>query len=397
MKICIVNTYYYPDIIGGAEISVKKLAEELAKSGHNVHVICTGKQDEVNTINGVTIHRTKVNNVYTPIEYDRGNNKKNKLRVAIYKILNIYNLLNYTRVNRLLNKINPDIVHTNNLYGLSTIVWEIANKKNIPVVHTLRDYAFLKEKKDIISRIQKKIITNYTRNVDLVTAPSQYTLDTFKNNGYFSKSTEKVVYNAIDFKVAIIEEVLNLKKERIRNKNIINFVYLGRIEEKKGIKVLLNSFSKVKNDNIQLNIAGDGNLKYLVSEQVKRDSRINYLGFLNETEIEKLLKESDVLIIPSIWPEPFGRVIIEAYKHCMPAIGSKIGGIPELINNMKTGLLIAPNNESELMKAIEYFSNKKNIQDMLVSCKEKVDEFDIKTQIIKFESLYKGIVDRSVE
>ena len=56
MKICIVNTFYYPDMIGGAEVCVVKIAEQLSKYGHEVHVICTDKKNSCEIINGITVH-----------------------------------------------------------------------------------------------------------------------------------------------------------------------------------------------------------------------------------------------------------------------------------------------------------------------------------------------------
>ncbi len=104
------------------------------------------------------------------------------------------------------------------------------------------------------------------------------------------------------------------------------------------------------------------------------------------------MKESDVLIIPSRWPEPFGRVILDAYKYCMPVIGTNMGGIPEIVDQNKTGILINNNNlENELEKAIIYFSKKKNILNNMINIESKLNDFNICIQVEKFTEVYKRI------
>ena len=68
MKICLVNSFYYPNIIGGAEISVQKLAKELNILGNEVHILCTGTNNKCNDIDGIKVHRIKVNNLYNPLD-----------------------------------------------------------------------------------------------------------------------------------------------------------------------------------------------------------------------------------------------------------------------------------------------------------------------------------------
>lgn len=394
MKICIINTYYYPDISGGTEISIKKLAEGLAKIGNDVSIICTGKSNTSEKINNVNIHRIRINNLYSPIEHKQ----VNKLKKIPYKILDINNIFNKKILRDKIKSIDPDIVHINNIYGLSIALWDVLKEFRIPIIHTLRDYYLICPKVNLLKNGRVcskptwtcKLYSQYNKRVfavdTCVTAPSKFTLKLFDDLGYLKETDKKVIYNAIDFDKKNVEQILNEKM--IKNDKKIKFVYLGGLEKHKGIMWLLDSFKEINNEDIELNIAGKGALKQVVLDAAKKDKRIKYHGFLKEEELNKLLYNSDVLIVPSIWYEPFGRVVIDAYKNVMPVIGSDIGGISEIIDNNETGLLVKPNSGKELINAIKYFSDRENILSLLTSCFNKLNEYSIDNQVKKFQSLY---------
>ncbi|WP_076719193.1 glycosyltransferase [Clostridium pasteurianum] len=243
MNILIVNTYYFPNIIGGAEISVKKLAEGLVANGHEVHIICTDVKDDNEIINGVNVHRIKLSNIYQPIEL----RNKNILKKMIGRINDIYNMFNRKKLKEAILEISPDIMHVNNIYGISPAIWNLAKDMEIKLVHTIRDYylmcpkiSMLKEnkicnKKNIVCKVFCNINRNISNKVDFVTAPSQYTLDTFINDGFFNLSKKEKVFNAIDFDQKMVREIYFSKNFNISNDKIIKFVFMGSLNK---IKVL---------------------------------------------------------------------------------------------------------------------------------------------------------------
>ncbi|MEI2463274.1 glycosyltransferase, partial [Niallia taxi] len=92
MNILLVNTFYYPTIVGGAEISVQKLAEGLVKNGHKVSVLCTDRTNNYEVINGVNVYRIKVKNLYSPSD----SQQQNMIKKTIYRFVDFYNIFNYT-------------------------------------------------------------------------------------------------------------------------------------------------------------------------------------------------------------------------------------------------------------------------------------------------------------
>jgi glycosyltransferase involved in cell wall biosynthesis len=394
MRILLINTFYYPNIIGGTEISVKKLAEGLAKCGHDVSVLCTSENNAFEIINDVKVYRIRVKNLYAPIE---SKNQK-AIKKCIYKLLEINNYFNIGIMDKKIKEIKPDVIHVNNIYGLSISLWKVLKKSNVPIIHTLRDYYLMCPKVNLISRgkICKnpkfvcRLFANYNKNIfkydSCVTAPSQFTLNLFIEKGLIERKNTKLIYNAIDFDRKISEKILSNKIKR--KGSLIRFVYLGGLDEHKGIKWLINAFKKINNKNINLSIAGKGKMENFIRQASEEDNRIKYLGYLNEEQINKLLYKSDVLIVPSIWYEPFGRVVIDAYRNIMPVIGSDIGGLSEIIEDKETGLLVKLNSENDLINAINKFSDRSVIKEKLSYCINKLFDFSLDNQVEQFEELY---------
>ena len=112
------------------------------------------------------------------------------------------------------------------------------------------------------------------------------------------------------------------------------------------------------------------------------------MGKVEKKEKENILLESDVMIVPSIWYEPFGRVVIEGYKYGLPVIGTNIGGISELVNT-SVGIKITPGYHKELNDAIKKVNNRKKVKEYLQNFEKEISAYDLNEQILKFEQIYK--------
>lgn len=387
MKILIVNAFYYPNMQGGTEQSVKLLAEGLVKKGHEV-VVLTGDNSEIIEENGVKIIRLNLKTQNDSI-----------LRKMSRKILELNNITISNKLSKLFDEIKPDVIHTNNLFYISTLIWKIANEKNIKIVHTLRDYWGLCPKTSLLDKkgnicVKNKCICDihkynyklHTKYVDVVTSPSKFTLELYKKNFMFENSKEIVIPNAIDFDINKRGKLLQERFER--NDNIITFLFMGALDIHKGVQFLIESFKQVELDNIRLNICGDGPLKGYVKESANIDKRINYLGKVLKNRKEEVLISSDVMVVPSIWYEPFGRVVIEGYKYGMPVIATDIGGISELLEK-DISLKIKPNSNIDLINAIKILSTRDTLKKYISRDSDILKKYNIDNQIIMFEKIYK--------
>jgi glycosyltransferase involved in cell wall biosynthesis len=123
---------------------------------------------------------------------------------------------------------------------------------------------------------------------------------------------------------------------------------IGQLRAHKGIRVALAALAAAPDLDVRLDIAGAGELLDECRAAATRDPRIRVHGFVTGTAKESLFRDTDVLLCPSIWWEVTGIVILEAYARGLPAIGSRIGGIPEVIDHGRTGFLVKPGDATEL-------------------------------------------------
>lgn len=403
MRILIINSYYYPNMIGGTEHSLKLLAEGLTAIGHDVCIysIDNLESDELiyENINEVNIFRGLAG------LYDmKAKMRITKSRFKLWrnKIIEINNRGAVEELEMVIERFKPDIIHTNNLFGISAFIWKVIKLKGIPIIHTLRDYwmitptyslDYMKKNKFLNSmhKIYQWHYRRLSRFVDAVTAPSQFTLDKFIEYGYFSESKHVKISNCVEIDYSEMRDII--KKRNASNSNTIGFIFVGSLIPIKGIDKLIYTFMDIKNENISLTICGSGSLKDKILEACKLDNRIKYLGQLKESQLREVFLKNDVLIIPSVFDEPFGRVVIEANLYGLPVIGSRKGGIVEIINNIKSGVLFDIEDKNDFKEKIKLFSSRSYIKSFYPAILNGIHKYSLEEQIKEFLSLYSLILN----
>lgn len=401
MKILIINSFYYPMMPGGAEHSVKNLAESLTKKGHDVNVLCIGKQGKVEVINEVNVYRINNCNIYNAIDYHDG--QINKLGKLAYRALDFHGFLNKSLLEQKLKEINPDIVHVNNIPGFGLSLFSVLNKNHFKTIFTGRDYYLLCPKLTLMTKENKSCLHKkrpcrlYEQNskyflnlVDCVTAPSEFTLGHFQQLLKDSSVKFKCIHNSIDVDEQYLEQIFNQKYHQ--EKQTLDLVYLGKLAEHKGIKLMLEQFNLLNDKTVKLHIAGDGPLMEEVRAQVNEN--IIYHGKLDKRGLDNLLSNMDVLLAPSLWNEPFGRIVIDAYKYCMPIITTGNGGLKELVISEKTGFIIDFYQYNQFKDSIEFYKNKDNLKLQMEHCKNEVVKYSNDNIINQYEALYTEILSK---
>ena len=352
MKILIASALYPPYIKGGGEISTQLLAEGLMKNKIDVVVVTIGKEYSEEIINGVKVYRIPFKNIYWSYE----SNSKSNLKKIIWHTIDSYNVKIKNEFISILNKEKPDIVHSSTIEDISSYIWKICKDENIPVVHTLRSYTLLcpratmyKNNKNCnVQCVDCKLITYpkklLSNNVDAVVGISNFILKKHLESGYFKNSISRVIYNPyID---------LNIKEFKNKEKKVLGFI--GRLEKNKGIEFLLKEYLR-SDFNYNLLVFGttkDKEYERKLKNKYK-DKRIMFMGQQSPKEIYNKITH---LIVPSLWNEPFGRIIVEAYSQGIPVLGSNRGGIPELIEEYKTGLVFSIEENNFLEKLNKFLS-----------------------------------------
>lgn len=115
----------------------------------------------------------------------------------------------------------------------------------------------------------------------------------------------------------------------------------------------------------------------------------SFCWLLNEAQVDELLKKCDVLICPSQWQEPFGRVVLDAYKHAMPVICSDQGALPSLVDDGKTGFVIESGNQQALTAAMQhYVETEGDICKHAAMGVEKLNLYSLENQARAFCEIY---------
>lgn len=135
-----------------------------------------------------------------------------------------------------------------------------------------------------------------------------------------------------------------------------NVLFLGRLSPEKGVDLLLQAWKSVSPQGKKLVIAGDGpesgKLKTLASSLNLKN--VEFVGYLNPGGQRAVWAQSAFSVIPSIWSEPFGLVLLEAWAHARPSVAFRAGALAELIHHEVDGLLADPLSPGSLAKQIQF-------------------------------------------
>jgi glycosyltransferase involved in cell wall biosynthesis len=352
MRILMINTLYPPISVGGAEKSVCLLAEALARSGDQVAVISLHPEphESVESRNNVRVYRLPMDNRYWPFG---GGKKPGKVARLLWHMGEVWNMRAAERVGRILDLERPDVVHSNNLCGFSVAVWREVKKRKIRLVHTLRDYYLLCSRSALFREGSvcdhrctdcKAFTVNRkpaSQLVDAVVSISEYVLKCHTESEYFSGAPSAVIYN--------IGGTNPVPTPKSHQEDTLVFGCIGRLEDEKGIRVVLEATERLSMSNWRLRIAGVGLDGYVDAlKQRFRDPRIEWLGFISP---QQFYTSIDVTIVSSVWPEPLSRTVIETFASGKSAICARSGGIPE-IANMGRVVATYPAKDSQLLAQI---------------------------------------------
>jgi len=132
-------------------------------------------------------------------------------------------------------------------------------------------------------------------------------------------------------------------------------VFVGRVVRNKGVDVLVSALALIPTMWSRLLVVGDGwNRDRCVRLSIELGVRekVDFLGWRSPREVGQILERVRMLALPSRWPEPFGIVGLEAMAQARPVVASRIGGIPEWLDDGRTGLLATPGDPASLAEAL---------------------------------------------
>jgi len=403
MHIAMANNYYY--IRGGAERVLFEEKKILEEHGHQVPVFSqTHPQNEF----------SEFSDYYCPFKDWRNISRFQKVPMALNLM---YDRRTARGFNRFLEATESNIVHAHNIYGgLTTSILDIAKRRGVPVVMTLHDYKLICPSYAMLNR---GIVCEGCRNgrfihcllntchKESLMASGVYCMESYLNKWLHKYDTIRYFICPSMFSLRKHAEH-GIPQDRLLNiRNFINLatfepqyedgkyaLFVGRLSKEKGILTLLTA---VEHLDVPVRIVGDGPLK-AEYEGFVAEHRLNHVtfeGYKSGNDLKQLYENAAFLVIPSEWYENAPMTILEAYAFGKPVIGSHIGGIPEMIDDEKTGMLFEMGDAGRLAECIgNLWSNKSLCRQMGHAARDKVErEFSSELHYEHLMELYRNLLN----
>lgn len=362
----LINT---PDIKGGGEISLLNLLKKIDKKSYNPIVVCPSE-------GGMSLAIRDMN-IYVEI-----------VPMKRLRYLNLYSLISGVwRLIEVINRYKIDIIHANG--SRCMIYGGIAGKiKRIPVIWHVR----IIEKDNLLDRILSKL-------ADRIIVISNSVRDRFN----WLKNREKisVIYNGID--IDDFSRDINtdkIRKELSITEDEIVIGTVGQLIPMKGHKYFIEAakivLEKIKNvkfiitGSSQENSSYEMELKNMVKNYNLED-KIIFTGY--RKDIKNIIALMDIFVFSAVG-EGFGRVLIEAMVLQKPIVAANSGGIPEIVVDGKTGLLVPENDPHSIASAVIMLINEKDTRDRMGRAgRKRVEEmFTIERHTRDIENLYSEVL-----
>ena len=189
------------------------------------------------------------------------------------------------------------------------------------------------------------------KKVDRILIPSEFVLKMYLR--YYKKFKEKM--RLMPWGIQPVRPSLKTETDEQR----IRFCYYGSLLPHKGVHLLIESLRRLPRERVLLTLFGDKtdwNASYY--QKLKEGSNglpVEFKGSFDRSHLSEILKDQDVVILPSLCPETFSFVIREANAMGIPVIGSRVGAIPEAIRDGKNGFLFRPGDIRGLTDCISKF------------------------------------------
>jgi glycosyltransferase involved in cell wall biosynthesis len=319
----------------GAEIAAERLACGLREAGHDVSLLLG--------THGETLERAR--------------DLKLDVRFIPLAFTDKWHPFRYQRaqqqLRRLLDELQPDVVHANDL-PTSHMVGQGVRRERIPLVCHHR-WMFQKSAIDWLNKFGAE------RNLFVSRALQSYLC---RESSRLASCSNNVVYDGLALPPLPCEDERIAARQALKlplDKRIVLFA--GQIIERKGVADLLHAWSLLTSElseHAELVIVGDdlessGAYRCRMESLARQiNSPARFMGF--QRNVAQWLTAADICVVPS-HEEPLGNATLEAMAHARPVIGCEVGGIPEMIVDEKTGLLVPPKNPAALCQALSRLLN----------------------------------------
>jgi glycosyltransferase involved in cell wall biosynthesis len=362
LRFLMVSTHFPPYKMGGDANLVGYLAEELARRGHDVHVaynpsvyrilrgsLPPGRNEIV--IRDVTIHEfvpfASRPNLLVTLTFGMDSHAKNWLEAIT-------------------SRSRFDVVHWHNTKGFIDRPFAVSGSQSL---YTAHDYYSVCPRSNLMrpgEHICKKpefcqfCLARWRKPPQLwrvggrrvirlpegfkILCPSEYIANRLREDGVL---THRVLRNFVP------DPGESTSGIAARDDTIL---FVGILERRKGPQTLLQAFIESKSDqHFKLVIAGEGPLKNALREKVQSNGaqdRVSVPGFLSDADLASMLRQASLIVVPSEWPDNAPLTTLEAFSYGVPVLGTREGGLPEILTPESGSMLFNAGNVNELSELL---------------------------------------------
>lgn len=360
MKVLLVSEYFSPKIFGGGEISAELLAKNLAKNGLDVSVLTSYSPglEKFEVKDGIKIYR----------RLRTGENPTSFLQNLKRKI--IFPVSEKKELKKLEKEKGYDVIH---FLNTTSIIDYRTTAKKIATINSYGNFCpkgnlFYKDREvcsgcNFFKYMPCLISSEYSGKLKLKFYLKYNPLFWFIS--YINYKKRKKVLRDMDEFIIVSNFIKNLligediKQEKIHKiPSIVDIedsekeykigksggevivTYMGNLEKIKGVSLLIKAFNEIRYSKAKLLIVGDSpekrNLEKISGNNVK------FLGKIGYKFLPSIYRQSDIIVLPSLWPEPLSRVLLEALYFGKPIIATNVGGNSEVVIDGENGFLVEP-------------------------------------------------------
>jgi len=403
MRILNINKFYY--IQGGADRHYFDLIELLEKHGHTV--IPFAMQSKKNRPSPYSDHFVRKVDL-------------SQVKFSFQALKNIgrifYSWQAKRKIKDLIQKEKPDIAHIHNIYHqISPSILGVLKKHKIPIVMTVNDYklicpnytlfqhgkicekckshkyyqcffhkcvknSYLASLVNTLEMYFHRIFHFYERYVDIFICPSEFLARKLTEWGLPRKKIVTLPYFIEEQNPSIIKEG--------------NYVlFFGRLSPEKGLDLLISTTQKLP--EIKLKIVGEGPERKRLEDYVQKNhiSNVRLVGYKQGEALKKIIQKSRFIIVPSIWQEVFGLVVLESFNSGKTVLASKKGGLAEIIQEGNTGFFFQ--NSAELAKKIQsLYQNREITQKIGQRAKQEIKKYNPEIYYQKLMKIYQFVCQK---
>jgi glycosyltransferase involved in cell wall biosynthesis len=353
MRILVLSSTFPPHVMGGAEVSCLNLTRLLAQRGHEMSVLTMAERDEPEAHGelmpeGYRLYRLGFPRPRTLYSYPT----IKRWQKPVWHLQDHLDGRSRTIFRSVLDAVKPDHINIHLLTGLGyNLLSELASDDDVGVTYFLHDLGLACVKTTMYSddgpcagqclscrasSVLKNAMLGGIERLSFA-SPSRANLDRVARYvPQVASRPHSVIRNLLD-------DLPALPPYQPAPDGTIRLLYAGRLHPAKGVDVMLRALRPLEDRfKFQVSIYGRGEQEDALRAEFGAVPWVTFGGFVDRVEVARAVVASELLCMPSVWPENYSRSILQSLVLGTPVLGSNTGGIPEQVTDGATGLLVTP-------------------------------------------------------